>query len=88
MRPSEYITFSRKDENGNLQHNKKITVQIIQITQYATFRELLSQEGLKYVLPGTPTIDDGVDLYKTWYSPAMQLEHGVLAIQFEKFVSY
>lgn len=78
--PDDVIIFKRKDPDGNLSMDI-VVVKIISITRYSTFRELLTQEGLRRVFPGVSNIEDGINLYSTWYSISDQVSHGVLAIE-------
>lgn len=67
----------------NKQDDRRVTVRVTELTPYTSFEKLLSQEGLKHVLPGVGTIDEGVGVYREWYSPAMEAEYGVVAIHME-----
>ncbi|MCE2982315.1 MAG: ASCH domain-containing protein [Parachlamydia sp.] len=50
------------------------------VNHYATFAEMLAKEGLKNVLPGTPTIEEGMKIYRKFYSEAEENHYGVAAI--------
>jgi ASC-1-like (ASCH) protein len=57
---------------------------VTDIKHYKTFQELLQKEGLHKVLPspgtGIKNVDDGVKIYRQWYSPEVETEFGVIAI--------
>ena len=55
-------------------------VKIKKINKYDTFEDYLSQEGLKRTLPGTKTINDGIDIYHKFYTKEQEKEFGILAI--------
>lgn len=62
-----------------------ILVKIISITKYNSFREMLEKETLEKVLPdpSVKTIDDGVKIYRSFYTEKLEIKKGVLAIGIE-----
>ncbi len=66
---------------ANSSSNRKVAV-ITRIDKYSTFQEYLSQSGLDRTLPGVATIDDGVAIYRQFYTPDMEKQYGILAIHF------
>lgn len=50
---------------------------------YSTFEEMLEREGLKNVLPGIKSIEEGVKIYNKFYSKEDEIKYGVLAIHLE-----
>lgn len=55
---------------------------IIRITKYKSFKDYLSQEGLRRTLPGIKTIDDGINIYHKFYKKEDEEKYGLLAIRF------
>ena len=55
-------------------------VKISYIKKYDSFKEMLEEEGLDKVLPGIKTIDDGVKVYRKFYTEEDENKFGVLAI--------
>lgn len=53
---------------------------VVKTTQYASFFEYLTQEGLARTLPGTGSLADGVAVYRHFYSQDQERRHGVFAI--------
>lgn len=51
------------------------------IRRYDSFAAYLSQEGLRKTLPGVATIDEGVAVYRRFYTEEAERQHGVLAIR-------
>jgi ASC-1-like (ASCH) protein len=82
LKVGDTITFTRKKADGTLT-NDHVEIRVTNLTRYSTFREMLTQEGLRRVLPGLTTVEDGVELYKTWYSIADQVTYGVLALEIQ-----
>jgi ASC-1-like (ASCH) protein len=66
-----------------LHQNMRLKVKIIDIRKYDSFHSMLKKEGLDRVLPNTTNIDDGVKLYRQYYSEEKE-RNGVLAIEFEQ----
>lgn len=50
---------------------------------YSSFKEMLEKEGLENVLPGVGSIDDGVKVYRRFYSEEKERKYGVAAIEVE-----
>jgi ASC-1-like (ASCH) protein len=54
------------------------------IRKYHSFQEMLQNEDLKKVLPEVETIEEGVAVYRKFYTDEEQEEFGVIAIQFNR----
>jgi len=67
-----------------LHHDMKCKVKIISIKKYDSFRTMLEKEGLDKVLPTIDNIDEGVKLYRQYYSEERE-KVGVLAIEMELY---
>lgn len=74
LKVNDLITF---ENNGTT-----LLATISQITLYSSFEAYLTQEGLKRTLPGTLSIQDGINIYRAFYSEEQEREYGVLAIEF------
>lgn len=78
MKKGDIITF--------VNNNQKVDVIIIDIDKYDTFSEMLRNKTLKRTLPD-PSIkrnENGVKVYRQFYSPEDEKKYGVLAISFRK----
>jgi ASC-1-like (ASCH) protein len=60
---------------------KKIRTKLTRIEHYKSFSDMIINEGLRNVLPGKKTLNDGINVYRGFYSEAKEAEYGVLAIQ-------
>jgi ASC-1-like (ASCH) protein len=56
---------------------------VVDVCEYSSFQEYFSQEGLKRTLPNVSTIEDGVNIYRQYYSESLEQEFGILAIHFK-----
>ncbi|KAF7133398.1 hypothetical protein RHSIM_Rhsim09G0020700 [Rhododendron simsii] len=60
--------------------NKCLVLQVQDVRRYASFLEMLKAESLTKVLPGVQTIEEGVQIYRKFYSEDKEKLNGVLAI--------
>lgn len=58
-----------------------IRAHIVAIRHYSSFREYLLQEGLERTLPGVLSLDDGVEVYRRYYSQGLDEICGVVAME-------
>ena len=73
MEKGDTITFLHKKRSFNC----KIT----SIHHYDTFENYLTKETLQKCLPSIDTIEEGVDVYRQFYSPENEKKYGILAIR-------
>lgn len=57
---------------------------ITNIRHYKSFEEYLKRETLKKTLPGIPSIECGVAVYRQFYNKNKENEFGILAIELKK----
>ncbi|XP_057958041.1 uncharacterized protein LOC131150955 isoform X1 [Malania oleifera] len=60
--------------------NKCVVLEVQDVHWYASFSEMLQAEGLTKVLPGVKTIEEGVQVYRKFYTEDKERSNGVLAI--------
>ncbi len=53
---------------------------VTRVLRYASFAEYLCQEGLARTLPGVKSLEDGVAVYRAFYSAEDEEQHGVAAV--------
>jgi ASC-1-like (ASCH) protein len=51
------------------------------VRRYGSFETYLVAEGMRNTLPGVTTVDEGIRVYRQFYSESAEREHGVLAIE-------
>ncbi|WP_457753345.1 ASCH domain-containing protein [Thermococcus sp.] len=61
----------------------KLKVKVKDIRVYPSFREMLKKEGLENVLPGIKSIEEGVRIYRQFYTEEEEKKWGVAAIEIE-----
>ena len=69
--------------NDTIIWNDTFETKIIRITNYDSFYKYLINEGLKNTLPSKDinSIEAGLNIYYKFYTPEMEKEFGVLAIE-------
>ena len=61
-------------------NNDDFKVKIINIDKYESFNDMIIHKGLDNVLPGIETLEEGVAVYRQFYSEDKEKEFKVLAI--------
>lgn len=77
MKSGDFIKF---DSESKREPKQSCEVVVIRTTKYPSFREMLIREGLRYCLPGVQTIEEGVQIYRQFYSADEEAKKGVIAI--------
>ncbi|XVF65642.1 hypothetical protein PTKIN_Ptkin09bG0265500 [Pterospermum kingtungense] len=60
--------------------NKCLVLEVQDVHRYPTFSEMLEAESLSQVLPGVKSIEEGVQIYRKFYTEEKERSNGVLAI--------
>jgi len=81
LKPYDMIEFTRvPPENDTNKVRSKIEVIVTDIKRYKSFTDLFDDVGLDKVLPGKTTYEDGVAVYRQWYSAEKEKKFGVVGI--------
>ncbi len=80
LKKGTFASLKKKDIIRFKNNDKSFLCKIVNIVEYKTFEEYLSQEGLARTLPGTKTIHNGVQIYYQYYTKEQEKEFGILAI--------
>lgn len=64
--------------------NKCLLMEVRDVRKYPSFSEMLRAEGLSTVLPGVESIEEGVQIYRRFYTEEKELSNGVLGISVSK----
>ena len=59
-------------------------VKVVNLTLYPSFQEMFESEGLKHIVPDIKTIEQGVAVYRQFYSIEQEKEFWVIAIEMKK----
>ncbi|KAK2976783.1 hypothetical protein RJ640_027619 [Escallonia rubra] len=79
--------YTRIGSRSLILFNKCLVLQVQDVHWYATFHEMLEAESLVKVLPGVGTIEEGVQVYRKFYSEDKERSNGVLAVCVTKHTS-
>ena len=77
----------RKGDIVDISNNKgtdSIEVQVVDVRIFSSFKEMLEKEELKKVLPNVNSVNEGVAVYRQFYSEEKEKEFGVVAIEIER----
>ncbi|XP_030459263.1 uncharacterized protein LOC115679721 isoform X2 [Syzygium oleosum] len=66
--------------------NKCLVLEVQDVHWYASFFEMLGAESLSKVLPGVNSVDEGVQVYRKFYTEEKEKSNGVLAIGVSRLV--
>ncbi|KAL7145526.1 hypothetical protein ABFS83_07G090100 [Erythranthe nasuta] len=72
--------YKRIQSGHLLLFNKCLILEVQDVRYYASFHEMLEMESLAKVLPGVPSIEEGVLIYRNFYSEEKEKSNGVIAI--------
>ena len=59
-------------------------VKVVNLTLYPSFQEMFESEGLKHIVPDIKTIEQGIAVYRKFYSIEQEKEFWVIAIEMKK----
>ncbi|KAL5781168.1 hypothetical protein ACOSP7_006197 [Xanthoceras sorbifolium] len=76
--------YNRIRSGALILFNKCLVLEVQDVHRYASFSEMLNAESLAKVLPGIKTIDEGVQVYRKFYTEEKEKSNGVLAISVAK----
>ncbi|KAJ4723555.1 RNA-binding ASCH domain protein [Melia azedarach] len=72
--------YNRIASGALILFNKSLVAEVQDVRRYQSFSEMLQAESLAKVLPGIKTIDEGVQVYRRFYTEEKEKTNGVLAI--------
>ncbi|KAE9600409.1 putative PUA-like domain-containing protein [Lupinus albus] len=76
--------YSRIELGDLILINKSMVFEVQGIRQYPTFSDMLEAERMEKVLPGVESVEEGLEVYRRFYTEEKELENGVLAIIISK----
>ncbi|KAJ3671525.1 hypothetical protein LUZ60_007604 [Juncus effusus] len=76
--------YNKVTEGSLLLFNKCLLLRVERITKYSSLHEMLQVEKLENVLPGVSTIQEGVAVYRKFYTEEREKANGVFAISVSK----
>ncbi|CAK7322658.1 unnamed protein product [Dovyalis caffra] len=67
--------------------NKSVVLKVEDVRRYSSFSKMLQAESLEQVLPGAKTVEEGVKIYRKFYTEEKEMSNGVLAIFVSKLAA-
>lgn len=80
----DIIYFTPSELNKGDPGYREITCEVVYVYVYPTFRDILTQEGLRRILPGLTSIEDGVKVYEKFYPIEEQVKNGIIGLELVK----
>lgn len=77
IKPGDFIVVHTNDETDYF------SVRVKRVAPYPSIKAMLETEGLKNLLPDVDTMDEGIELYRKFYSQQQESEFGMVAIEVE-----
>lgn len=72
--------YNRIGSGSLIIFNRCLVFEVQDVHRYSSFSEMLGAESLAKVLPGVETIEEGVQIYRKFYTEETERTNGVLAI--------
>lgn len=60
-----------------------VSTYVTAVRAYPSFEEMLKAEGLEKVLPGVDSVEEGIKVYRQFYTEEDEKTYGVLAFEFQ-----
>ncbi|KAF0891509.1 hypothetical protein E2562_009916 [Oryza meyeriana var. granulata] len=76
--------YNRIGEGSLLLFNKCLLLNVQAVRKYGSFSEMLQAEMISEVLPGISSIEEGLGVYRKFYTEESESLYGVLAISVSK----
>lgn len=82
LKKDKFVTIKPNDNWVVFNHDKSehFFIRVNEVISYNSFEEYLSQEGLKRTLPNVRSIEEGVEIYRQYYSEEQEMTYGIIAI--------
>lgn len=78
IKPGDHIIVYNSEETDSVE------VLVKEVRTYTSIREMLNKETVKKVLPNIKTVEQGLGLYKQFYTDKQEKEFGVVAIEVDR----
>ncbi|KAJ6419060.1 hypothetical protein OIU84_029215 [Salix udensis] len=79
--------YTRIEPGDLILVNKILVLKVEDVHRYASFSKMLQAESLEKVLPGVKTVEEGVKIYRKFYTEEKELSNGVLAVCVSKLAA-
>jgi len=80
LKPGDHIIVHNKENELD-----SFETVVKDVRNYSSVREMLEKEQFKKLLPNVETIEQGINVYRKFYTEDQEKEFGVVAIEVEPF---
>ena len=77
LKSEDEILVFNNEETDNLR------VKVKDIVNYSFFEEMLKKEDYKKILPDVDSVENGIEVYRKFYTEKQEIEFGVIAIKID-----
>lgn len=70
----------------NMDETDSVEVVVKDVRRHDTIRDMLEQEDMRRLLPNVESVEDGLKIYRQFYTEEQERQYGVVAIEVERFV--
>ncbi|KAJ6733925.1 ASCH DOMAIN PROTEIN putative ISOFORM 1-RELATED [Salix koriyanagi] len=81
------VDYTRIEPGDMILVNKILVLKVEDVHRYASFSKMLQAESLEKVLPGVKTVEEGVEIYRKFYTEEKEKSNGVLAVCVSKLAA-
>ena len=81
LKPGDHIIVHNKDNEADI-----FETVVKDVRNYSSIKEMLEKEQFKKILPDIETVEQGIEVYRKFYTEEQEKEFGVVAIEVEPFL--
>ncbi|MGI5826089.1 MAG: ASCH domain-containing protein [Patescibacteria group bacterium] len=74
-------------QKGDIIKINNLEIEVLGVTKYSGFKEMLIMEGVKNVVPDAKDLEEAVNVYYKFYTKQDESQYGVAAISIKVMVS-
>lgn len=78
VQPGDEIVVFNEEETDSL------VVVVKRVARYKSIKEMLTREPMEKLLPDIKTVDQGIEVYRGFYTPEQEQQFGMVAIEVER----
>ena len=78
IKPGDHIIIYNEEETDNIE------VLVKSVRNYKSIKEMIENEPLKKILPDVEAIDQGIEVYRRFYTQEQEEKFGIVAIEIER----
>lgn len=68
---------------SNVEETDSVEVVVTRVAKYDSIKNMLESEPLKQMLPDVETVEEGIEVYRRFYTAELEAEFGMVSIEVE-----